>query len=213
MKVDWIEGQGFDSNIFLIKNDKIVLVDAGTGLNSKRVDQKFREFGIKPEEIDILVNTHCHVDHSGGDSNILEASNCELMTSKPAAEALRTADGEATLGRRFGLKIEPLEVSRVLEEGDEIELGKSTLKILSTPGHSNGSISLYEPREKALFSGDVVFRGGIGRTDFPTSDPRAMKKSLQKLSKLDVEKLYPGHGPIAEEDAKKHLEFALNFFG
>lgn len=213
MEVDWIEGQGFDSNIFLIKNDKIILVDAGTGLNFKGVEQKLREFGIKLGEIDILINTHCHIDHSGGDSNILKSSSCELMASKPAAEALRRADGEATLGNRFGLKTEPLEVSRILEENDKINLGDSNLKILSTPGHSEGSISLYEPQEKALFSGDVVFRGGIGRTDFPTSDPKAMKKSLQKLSKLDVEKLYPGHGAIAEENAKKHLEFALNFFG
>lgn len=210
MKVNWIEGQGYDSNIFLIQDESVLMIDAGTGRNSDRVRKKVGDFGIKIEDLDILVNTHCHFDHAGGNSNFLKKSNCELMASEQAKEALGKGDKRVTLAENFGGNLEPLEVSRTIGGNDKIDLGKTTLDVLSTPGHSRGSISLYEAKSKSLFPGDVVFRGGIGRTDLPFSDPKAMKKSLQKLAELDVKTLYPGHGPIAEENAKKYVELGLD---
>lgn len=209
MKVSWVEGQGFDSNIFLLQDDTALLVDAGTGLNFDWIKQKLRNFEFDVENLGILVNTHCHFDHAGGDLDFLDESGCELMASGPAAKALGNADKKATLASNFGEELEPLEVSRVLQDKDEIDLGGTSLTVLSTPGHTQGSISLYEPQEGILFSGDAVFRGGVGRTDLPSSDPKALENTLQKLSELDVEKLYPGHGPIAEKGAGKYIEMAL----
>lgn len=210
MKVNWIKGQGHDSNIFLIQDKSILMIDAGTGQNFEWARKKVEDFGIKVKDLDILINTHCHFDHAGGNSNFLEESSCKLMASKPAAEALRNGDKKVTLAEKFGEDLKPLEFSQTLEENDKIELGETTLEVLSTPGHSRGSISLYEPEAKALFSGDVVFRGGIGRTDLPTSDSKVMKESLQKLAKLDVKTLYPGHGAIAEENAKRYIKLGLD---
>lgn len=210
MDVKWIEGHGFDSNVFLIKEDTTLLIDAGTGLNFDWIREKLSGFGVTPEDIDILINTHCHFDHAGGDPDFINSSRCKLMASEPAAKALRNADEITTLAANFGKELEPLEVSQLLNDGEEIDLGETKLTVLSTPGHTRGSISLYEPREKALFSGDAVFRGGVGRMDLPTSDPEAMKNSLRRLKEMEVDKLYPGHGPIAEENGRRHIESALN---
>lgn len=212
LEVDWIEGSGFDSNVFLVRGGIDLLIDSGTGFNFERTRKKIEDAGMEISEIDVLINTHCHFDHSGGDSRIMEISNCELMASEAASEALRGPDEVVTLASNFGGDLESLEVSRVLEEGDEIGLGGESLEVLSTPGHSKGSISLYNSEEEVLFSGDVVFRDGIGRTDLPSSNPEKMKESLERLAELDVEKLYPGHGPIAEENAGRFVEKSLKIF-
>lgn len=213
MKVNWIEGRGYDSNIYLLQNDISILIDAGTGLRSDVVKRKIENFGIKPGEIDVLINTHCHYDHSGGDLDFYELSNCKILASKSAGEALKNADEESILAGMIKAELEPILVSQTLNENDEIKLGNSKLNVISTPGHTRGCISLYEPKKKILFSGDTVFKGGIGRIDLPSSDRKAMIKSLQKLSELDVEKLYPGHGPVAEENAQRYIQMGLNLLG
>ncbi|KXA92728.1 hypothetical protein AKJ64_02380 [candidate division MSBL1 archaeon SCGC-AAA259E17] len=211
MRVDLIEGQGFDSNIFLVRDETNLLVDAGTGENFNWVKRKLKGFNFKPQNLDVLVNTHCHFDHAGGDSDFLEISDCKLMASELAANALRRGDEKVTLAENFGEKMKPLEVSQILHDGNVIKLGETTLTVISTPGHTQGSISLYEPEEKALFSGDAVFRGGIGRTDLPSSQPAAMRKTLEKLAKMDDEKIYPGRGPVAGKNGSKYIEQAQKF--
>ena len=82
-----------------------------------------------------------------------------------------------------------------LKEGG-LHLGKETFEIYETPGHSPGSLCLYWPKQKVLFAGDVIFRGGIGRTDFLEGNPEALKKSIERMSQLETEILLPGHGEI-----------------
>lgn len=210
MEVDWIPGQGFDSNIFLVRDGDTLMIDSGSGLNLDYVDRKLEDFGISFDDLDILVNTHCHFDHTGGDYEILETVDCELVASEITGEALRSGNEKLILAGLTQGEIEPLKVSRTLQEGDEIKLDDNQLSIISTPGHTKGSISLYEPSEKILFSGDAVFRGGIGRMDLPSSSRKDMLKTLKKLKQLEIKKLYPGHGPIAEEDAERYIEMASN---
>lgn len=84
----------------------------------------------------------------------------------------------------------------MLEEGDRLELGPTRWRVLHTPGHSPGSVCLVDDRDEVAFVGDLVFAGSIGRTDFPTSDPGAMRRSLARiLQELpDAITLLPGHG-------------------
>jgi glyoxylase-like metal-dependent hydrolase (beta-lactamase superfamily II) len=108
-----------------------------------------------------------------------------------------------------------------LEEG-ELNLGKENklaLKILHTPGHSPGSISIYWQDNKVLISGDVIFYGSVGRTDIPGGDGKLLKQSIEKLSQLDIEYLLPGHstefGDIITGKDKVEQNFAfirLNYF-
>jgi len=91
-----------------------------------------------------------------------------------------------------------------LKEGDLL-LGAKRFEILETPGHSPGSLSIYWPERKALFTGDVLFHGGVGRTDFPEGDSKLLMKSIERLSRLETEVLLPdmvksswGRTPVLE---------------
>ncbi len=211
MQIHQIGGCSFDSNIYLIIDEVITLVDAGTGLNFEEVKRNLGKFNLKPSDIELVINTHCHYDHIGGNRAFVEAARCEVAIHELDAEPIRRADPTVTIARNFGVKLEPLEPVRELREGDRIELGALTLDVLHTPGHTRGSICLYEREQRMLFSGDTVFCDGIGRVDLPTSDPAAMANSLRRLAELDVEKLFPGHGPSVEKNAHKNLELALKF--
>jgi len=207
MQIHQIGGLGFDSNIYLIIDKTIALIDAGTGLNFEAVERNLGKFKLKPDDIELLINTHCHFDHAGGDLDFV-AAGCEVAIHELEAELLRKGDRVITLAEGFGEGLEPIEVARELREGDRVELGELTLKVLHTPGHTLGSISLYEPRQRLLFSGDTVFCGGIGRVDLPTGDAAVMFESLRRLARLEVQKLLPGHGPVAEESADMHVRTA-----
>ncbi len=208
-----IGGLGFDSNIYLIIDKTIALVDAGTGMNFETVERNLGKFNLRPSDIELIINTHCHYDHVGGDRDFVRASGCKVAIHELEAELLRKGDQVVTLAGALGRRLEPLEVARELNEGDRVKLGELTLEVLHTPGHTQGSISLYGPTQKILFSGDTLFCGGVGRTDLPTSDEKALTNSLRRLAKLGVERLYPGHGPFAERDARRHVLGALELIG
>lgn len=202
-----IGGAGFDSNIYLILDDTIALVDAGTGMNFGLVRRKLANFGLRPSDVELVINTHCHFDHAGGDRDFVEAG-CEVAIHELEAEPLRRGDRKVTLAEGFNEQLEPIEVARELREGDRIELGELALEVLHTPGHTSGSICLHERERGLLFSGDTVFCGGVGRVDLPTGDGAALLRSLERLTKLEVRRLMPGHGPVAESFADKYIRAA-----
>lgn len=195
-------GIASDSNIYLIDDDVVTLIDAGSGEFFESVEKEMAQKGFSPKDIELLVNTHCHFDHAGGNSDFVKASGCKVAIHKLEAGFLRKGDQEVTCARVLGGRLAPIEVQRELKEGDKLELGKIVLEVLSTPGHTAGSISLYDRAKKILFTGDTIFCDGVGRTDWPTGDPDALVLSLERLAKLGAEQMYPGHGSFASRDAK-----------
>jgi glyoxylase-like metal-dependent hydrolase (beta-lactamase superfamily II) len=146
-------------------------------------------------DVKLIVNTHGHFDHI--------MANGEVMQGTDAPLAIHSDDAGMLLNplRSFALlvgKIRPSPSATVfLKQGDALELGNRTLHVLHTPGHSPGSISLLCTDEKAVFSGDVLFNQGIGRTDFPGGSYQVLVQSIRdKLFPLpDDTVVYPGHGP------------------
>jgi len=208
MEIHQIGGMGLDSNIYLIIDKVVTLIDSGTGRNFKMVRQNLSNLGLRPSDVKLLINTHCHFDHVGGNLDFLKAG-CEIAIHESEADLLRRGDGLVTMAQFFGENLGPIEVARELHEGDRINLGKFVLEVIHTPGHTQGSICLHEPYLGVLFSGDTVFCGDVGRTDLPTSDGAALVRSLRKLAGLRLRSLYPGHGPSAEEDAHELILMAL----
>jgi glyoxylase-like metal-dependent hydrolase (beta-lactamase superfamily II) len=96
----------------------------------------------------------------------------------------------------------PMKVAAKLKEGDEI----FGFKVLHTPGHSPGSICLFDPKAKILISGDTVFSDGVGRIDLPGGSEADMEKSLERISQLKVEKILPGHGEPILKGADKAIK-------
>lgn len=146
-----------------------------------------------------IVNTHGHPDHTCGNGLTKEKFHTPIMIHKDDAHLLRvSAQADAEI---FGFKNHSPKADFLLEDGHLVKFGQISLKVMHTPGHSHGSISLVG--EKEIFTGDTLFAGSIGRTDFPESSRLQMQRSLQKLKALpDHFVVYPGHGPtttMAEE--------------
>ena len=171
-----------------------IIIDAGN--MSAREDRVLAEFieeqGLKPV---LAVNTHCHFDHILG---------VEFVRSTYGAKfAASSADNAIMLGAKehcamFGLEVGelPQTIDIDLASTEEIHFGNTTLRVIPTPGHTPGCVSLYHEESKSLFTGDTLFRESIGRTDLPGGDyPTIMQSILKQILPLgDEVTIYPGHG-------------------
>lgn len=199
-----IEGLMADSNSYLIDNNdgdgdyNYILVDTGTGQSNAFLFSQLGEIGVKPEDIDLIVNTHCHFDHVGGNDFF---PNAKIAIHKKDAVALRDPDSELTVSSLFGSIVRKHDVDIELEEGDKI----ANFEVILTPGHTSGGISLWDG--EILICGDTIFaNGGVGRMDIGGS-PIDMKDSLMRLKEFDVEYLLPGHGPWVK-NGKEHVKMS-----
>jgi glyoxylase-like metal-dependent hydrolase (beta-lactamase superfamily II) len=208
MDIIKIGGQFYDSNIYIIRSEKTILLDCGTGGNHDKVLSNLKE-KVDPEDIKTIILTHRHYDHTGGAEALQKALDAQLMVHETAADALRQGDEVTTAAAAFGKSFPKLEVT-ALKEGDEIDLGDLKLKVLHIPGHSICSMALFENESKTLFSGDTVYTdGGIGRWDLPTGDYPQLLESLKRLDDMDITNLYPGHGPSSKGEGNKHTALGL----
>lgn len=183
-------GVGPDSNIYLI--DKELLVDTGTGIFFPQMKEEIINLGIKPKKIKLIINTHCHFDHTGANKKFRDLCKAKVAIHKADKTALET--GEGTIAELFGQKPRIITVDKVLRDGDKIKTKNFTFEVISTPGHTPGSICLYERDKKILISGDTLFADGVGRTDLPNGNRKALKESIKRLASLKIQYLLPGHG-------------------
>lgn len=192
--VNLIVGIGLCSNIYVIGEKEITLVDTGVGDSANRLAPKFGWLNLDLKNVKQVILTHAHHDHVGGLLEVAQESQPEIFIHRLDAEYLW----------KLGKIVE-------LNDGDNIETETMALKVIHTPGHTAGSMCLYNMKNKVLFSGDTVFPGGVfGRVDLSSSSGlKDMISSLKKLSKLDVEILLPGHEEPFYSDANVHIKAAL----
>jgi len=193
----FIEGSFYDSNSYIIDD---VIIDTGTGINKDNLLGALNALNISPDDIKLVINTHCHFDHTGGNGIF---QNADIAIHKKDAPPLEEGDDIATAAYLFGASIKPLKIDLKLKEGDNI----GDFEIIHTPGHTQGSICLYDG--ETLISGDTIFAyGGFGRVDMGGSI-KDMKQSIKKLLKLDIKHILPGHGPWVE-DGNRHVKLAYD---
>jgi len=153
-------------------------------------------------QITHILLTHSHFDHVGGLADLKEATNAPIYIHPDAVEMLKNASMMAAM---FGIRLKATPPpDEVLAPGQIVEVGKLKLHTLFTPGHAPGHVSFYLPEYHVVFDGDVLFRGSIGRYDFPDSDYDTLMNSItQQLMTLpDNTQVLSGHGPettIGEE--------------
>ncbi len=166
---------------YLIKDEKKILIDAGV---------------IPDETVELVVITHCHYDHILFLSKIKEMFDCEVACGRKDSKQIESL-GEATLKDNSPIKLFPVKIDLKLKEGDEIKSGKYKFIVLETPGHTAGSISLFEKKYKILFSGDTWFGGeNAGRWIYPSGNREELLNSLKRLKSLGAKLLLPGHWGI-----------------
>ncbi|WP_202319019.1 MBL fold metallo-hydrolase [Archaeoglobus neptunius] len=190
------------ANCYLLADEKKALIDVGGDIEFiLRAVSKY----IDPKELDYVILTHSHYDHAAAAGHFKGLAKIAIHRDE---YSLIKAQGFTSF--MFGVSFKPFEPDIMLEGGERIELGEINLEVIHTPGHSPGSICLYEPEKRWLFSGDTVFaHGSFGRVDLPGGSARELIKSLEMLSKLDVENLYPGHEDIVEGNASRHIANSL----
>jgi len=191
MKVTWIAGEGFFANSYLYGD---TLVDAGV---LPMQVEPFRE------RVKTIVLTHCHFDHIAHLADI--AHMCRAKVAIHHADAPGLADDLRSLSLHFGARSPCVVPDITLGEGDTV----GDLAVLHTPGHTPGSISLFSECDRILISGDTVFTdGAFGRYDFVGGSRVDLSRSLDRLSALDVEGLYPGHGNPVDTGGSRHIAAA-----
>ena len=169
-----------DSNVYFLDLKEKVVIDTGPRAYRAIVEEELNQV-VKLDKIDGVVFTHLHYDHSGNFDLFPKAKFYASQKEITLLEKNKIYTiGDPLLAMKFKVKLYPLKDF----------LG---LKVIETPGHTEGSVSLYYEKEGVLFSGDTMFFNGFGRVDFPFSDPGKMEESLEKLSKIKYKILAPGH--------------------
>jgi hydroxyacylglutathione hydrolase len=188
----WKSMSANNCNTYLIDGLTRILIDPGHTHLFDHVQQGLMQLDLALEDIGLIICTHAHPDHIEA---VQQFKNTAAMTTlhHKAWHFIKTM--APNVRASFGFRSNTIEPDFFLKEGD-ISINNVDLKIFHTPGHSPGSISLYLPDQKLLFTGDLVFKGGIGRTDLPGGNGSLLKKSLKRLSELETEWLLPGHGDI-----------------
>ncbi len=194
-----LNGIGYDSNTYIIKDKVNIMIDPGTEGTFDIIKEELRKLGIK--NIDYIINTHCHYDHSGSDCLWEDYFNSPIVIHDNEYNDLKNGT-DTTVYKLFNVEFKPpkniVPLSDVLDE-----LESYGLKFIHTPGHTYGSISIIF--NDVVFTGDTLFAYGVGRWDFPTGNLIDLKKSINILEKIcheqNITKIYPGHGEIGDMSA------------
>ncbi len=185
------------ANTLLIRDEKLVLIDSGAGSDAAATMQWLNAALGSAERLSLLINTHYHSDHVGGNYRVQARAHVPIAAHRWEGELINHRHPDACGALFLRHPVDPYPVDWLLEDGEELVLGKRVLRVVHTPGHTLGHVSLYLPEAKILMCGDAVhhddvawinpFREGVGALE------RAMQ-SLDRLAQLEVRLALSGHG-------------------
>jgi glyoxylase-like metal-dependent hydrolase (beta-lactamase superfamily II) len=218
-----------DCHVYLLDGgSELALVDAGCGADTPRILENVVREGFEPARIRYLLLTHAHRDHAGGSSHLkailAREAGAELRVVASEAEARLLAEGNAEeLGLdRLGLGDQPRErvfppcrADLVIPDGAIFSVGDLAVQAIQVPGHNPGCLCylVNVDGRRVLFSGDVVFYGGIiSIGNWPGSDLQAYQRSLRKLGGLQVDALFAGHLLWTLRGGQGHIDKAIQAF-
>lgn len=194
MKIQTFDVGTLSTNCYIVscpETAEAIVIDPGFEATYE-AEQIMRYLDENSLKVQFIVNTHGHADHTSGDV-ILKRKYCvPVLIHQYDADFLTDLSDN----------LSPADV--LFEDGKLVNFGRVKLKVMHTPGHTMGSISLVD--EGLIFTGDTLFAGGIGRTDFPGGSDREMRASLQKLVSLPNDfVVYPGHGCVSTIGEEKRV--------
>jgi len=193
----WIKGNGTGSHSYVIKGDyKNVLIDSGLDRNFSALQQSLLSLGLKVRDIDIVINTHEHFDHIGANRYFQE--HALIAAHRFASIKITVEDRYVTMYQSGDLNEPLLKVHLWLENRSRFDLGNYSLEVIHTPGHTSGSVCIYELNHRMLFTGDTVFAGGTLSYISESGSLGDYINSIEMLSTRKISELCPGHGSLSE---------------
>jgi hydroxyacylglutathione hydrolase len=185
MKIYPVVVGSLSTNCYIVATDQKNAFVIDPGDDADRILAVIKKHGLSAR---FIVDTHGHYDHIRANAAL------RLPVYAYETEAEMISDPKKNLSASIFGSFEPVSVERRLKSGDSVALDELTFRVIHTPGHTMGSLCLFG--HGVLFSGDTLFKNGIGRTDFPGASADAMERSLKELARLEPETIvYPGHGP------------------
>ena len=191
-------------NTYVIDSPTRILIDPGHERLFEPVREGLAELRLDMDDLGFILCTHAHPDH-------IEA--VQLFKNTPALTALHEKDWQLAksmldhFGAAFQIRLDAIQPDVLLKEGD-LSINGLDFEIFHTPGHSPGSVCMYWPQKKALFTGDLIFKEGLGRTDLPGGNGAQLKESIRRMADLDVEWMLSGHGDIISGRKEVQQNFA-----
>jgi len=197
-------------NSYLIDGPTRIFLDPGHLELFDHVRRGLSGLKLDLHDLGCVICTHAHPDH---------IESIQLFKDTAVQTGFHEADWQLAkdMPGQFGpaLEIDPDDVRPdfFLKEGDLV-VGGLKFEVFHTPGHSPGSVSLYWPDKKALFTGDLIFKEGVGRTDLPGGNGDQIRESINRISKLDVEWILSGHGDIlsGKKDVQRNFDEVIRYW-
>ena len=206
MQIITLSPRGFGANTYVLvgENQQAIVIDPA----QTRVESELIKLGVQAKYV---LLTHCHFDHVGGVA-VLQESGAKVLCSEEEKKLVGT---DAELFSLIGQERPPYHVAEALKDGEVRELCGISIQMILTPGHTSGSCCYLvtdKDGERYLFTGDTLFAGSIGRTDFPTGNITQMRASLKKICDLDGDMpLYAGHNdPTTLQTERKTNPFIID---
>jgi glyoxylase-like metal-dependent hydrolase (beta-lactamase superfamily II) len=199
-------------NSTILNGPEMILIDPGHKHLWPKLKQSIIEDGLNPADIKMVLHTHCHPDHMEA-GQILEEDYGTVQAMSPQEKEFYDGPG-LKFFPWMGLDFPRGHIGRLIPEGP-LDLGNKTVQLYLTPGHTPGSLCVHWPEAGLLIGGDLVFKGGYGRTDFPGGDPEALLASLERISKLEgLEMILTGHGPsiVGKNSVESNFKEIFRFF-
>ncbi len=206
-----IRGRGKGSHSYLVIGSRgNALIDSGLDSNFSYLKESLASLGIKVRDIDIVINTHEHFDHIGANRYFQE--NAIIAAHSFAANKMAFNDRFVTLYKSGDINELNMHVHLWLESKSRIDLGSFVLDVIHTPGHTSGSICIYDPEKKIIFTGDTLFAGGVLPYIAESGSVGDYINSLNSLSTRKIKYVYPGHGDVSGDSEGDLLKGVENAF-
>jgi hydroxyacylglutathione hydrolase len=191
------------ANAILLLGASPVLVDPGFGSDIADLFEWLTRHGVPPEQLALVVNTHYHSDHVGG-NRALQERGVRIAAHDSDAKLVNSRDPNVCAAAWLRQPVEAYTVDISLSEGDIIDTGSTKWRVLHTPGHTMGHVSLFEPESAILVVGDAVHKADVGWLNPALEGADVLAQSLQsidRLARLKPRLAYSGHGPVLLDPA------------